>query len=279
VHRLDHVAGEGAEHLLAVLELDRVAQARRVEVGREPTLRHPHAVLAVRRDLARLLERGIEQLRLRNHRVEHPDPQRLVRVEVPAGEHQLGRAPRADQARQEVADADVAGGEPDADEDRPEARTLGGDPHVAGQREREPAADRRTVDRRDDRLLALVEREDRLGEILLHLVDVSELAHRLGARDTHVVALEVRPRAEAAPGSVQHRDADPAVAGDLVRRLAKLRHEPHRERVHPLGSVERHHGDFAPTAIDLDALHGTSGLGMRFRIVRPFHPGTGCRTR
>ena len=74
------------------------------------------------------------------------------RVDEVAGEQQLGGDRGADDARQEVAHADVARREAEADEGRVHARRLPRDAHVGGERQREAAAAGRAVHGGDDRL-------------------------------------------------------------------------------------------------------------------------------
>ena len=87
------------------------------------------------------------------HGRDEADPLGLVGLHVAPGEHQVGGAGRADRARQEEAQPELAGGEPVVDAGRAEVRRGRGDPQVAGERQAEPAADRRAVDRGDHRLV------------------------------------------------------------------------------------------------------------------------------
>ena len=59
---LAHVVGERPEDLGAVLELHRVPETRRVEVGPHAELGHVHAVLAVGGHQLRELDRAVDQL-------------------------------------------------------------------------------------------------------------------------------------------------------------------------------------------------------------------------
>src|SRR5581483_5399181 len=114
--RFGHVAGEAPEHLGAVLELDGVAQARRVEVRPEAELGHEDAVLAVGRDLPGEVGGRGEELVAGHDPVEHPEPGGLLGGEAAARQHELRRDRRSHDARKRVARADVARGEADADE-------------------------------------------------------------------------------------------------------------------------------------------------------------------
>ena len=85
------------------------------------------------------------------------------------------------------------GDQPDPDESRDEGRGVGGDPDVAGTREREPGAGDRAVDRGDDRLLERADRPD--VRVVRPLERLADAAGELGE------LLQVLPRAEAAAGA------------------------------------------------------------------------------
>ena len=87
-----------------------------------------------------------------------------VGVDVAAGEHDVERARRADLARQQVRDAELARGEAVVDAGGAEVRGVGADADVARAREAEAAADRGAVDRADHRLVHLADREDHVVE-------------------------------------------------------------------------------------------------------------------
>ncbi len=85
----------------------------------------------------------------------------------PPGQHQFRRNRSADQARQEIANAHVAGGQPDADEGRVHPRAFPGDPDVAGERKSKPAAAGCAMDQRDNRLRAAPHLDIDIGQIAL----------------------------------------------------------------------------------------------------------------
>ena len=136
-----------------------------------PAFGHPEPVLAVGPHLGRQRDRGGDDVGGGHEAVQHPEGVRLGATEVPPGQHELAGAGRADDARQEVAHADVARRQTDADEDRTEGGVRSRDPEVAGEGERQPAADRRAVHGRHHGLVALVHGEDHLGQVLLVAVD------------------------------------------------------------------------------------------------------------
>ena len=95
---------------------------------------------------------GRQQLGGLDHAVDQADAFGLLGAQQAPGEHQLQRAREADGAAQEVGAA-VARDQADLDEGGPELGVARRDPQVAHAREVEAGADRRAVDRGDDRLL------------------------------------------------------------------------------------------------------------------------------
>jgi hypothetical protein len=95
---------------------------------------------------------GVHQVLGRHHLVHQFDAVRLVGVDDAAGQHELAGHPRADDPRQHVAGAHIHRREAGLDEHRAESGLFGGDPDIGVQRERQPAADRRAVDRGDHRI-------------------------------------------------------------------------------------------------------------------------------
>ena len=83
-------------------------------------------------------------------RLMSPQDSAVVRVDRVAGEEQFGGAGMADDARQDPRTA-VAGHQADLEERRAEDRIVGGDAHVGEASDIVAEADRRTVDRRDQR--------------------------------------------------------------------------------------------------------------------------------
>ena len=127
----------------------------RVDVRPQPELGHVHAVLVVLRDQRGEVHRGVEQLGAASSS--------RLRKPMRSASSAWNRRPVSmssaaivgpDDARQQVARADVARRQADLDEVRREERVVAGDPQVAREREREPAADRGAVHRRDHRLRA-----------------------------------------------------------------------------------------------------------------------------
>ena len=103
------------------------------------------------RDFERQGLRGAAHLGLRHQHIGEADPHRLVAGNAAAGVEQQRRLLRADEARQGHGQAE-AGMEAEPVEIGAEPRLAAGDAEIGHQREAEPAADRRAVDRADDRL-------------------------------------------------------------------------------------------------------------------------------
>ena len=140
-------------------------------------------------------------------------------VDEVARQQQLGRHRRADDARQEVADADVAGREPDADEGGVHARRLAGEPHVGGERQREPAAAGGALHGRDDRLRRPAHEHHELADRALR---AQATLHRAADRAVAVtrVLLQVEPGAERSPGAAQHDHARLAIVVQPAEEVA-----------------------------------------------------------
>jgi hypothetical protein len=117
-----------------------------------------------------------------------------------------------------------------ADLGEPEAGLRRGDAHVAQQGEREAAGDRRSVHVRDERLREPGHRAERPRARLEQPLPVRPVAAELG---------DVHPRAERAPGAGEQRAVDRVVGGERVERAGQREAQLDRERVAPLGPVER----------------------------------------
>ncbi len=85
-------------------------------------------------ELARPGERGVEQLVVRDDAVHEPERVGLAGVDRVADEVELERPRLADQSRESLRPSEP-GDDPEADLGLPEARRLGGEPHVARHRE------------------------------------------------------------------------------------------------------------------------------------------------
>src|SRR5262245_50481815 len=114
--RLTHVAGVARQQLRAVLEVDGGLEAPGLQVAPHDLLRHPYAERAVGADELGGLQRGVDDVAVGHDARHEPDAVGLAGLDHAAGQHQLERARGADQAREQVADADVAAGQADADE-------------------------------------------------------------------------------------------------------------------------------------------------------------------
>src|SRR5581483_7857318 len=103
----------------------------------------------------RVLEDGI------GDRAHEADPQRLLCVDLAAGEDQLLRDPQAADAREPLRAA-PAGDDAERDLGLPQPRATRGVAKVAAERELAAAAEREAVDRGDRRLRHLLQQPRRL---------------------------------------------------------------------------------------------------------------------
>ena len=183
-----------------------------------------------------------------------PHPLRLLRLHQLAGEAELlGDGRREHGARRRVARRDAS-------------RQLGiaedrrgrGDPQVAEQRQREPAGDRRAVDRGDDRAPAAADRLEgdraRLDQLLAVLQVAAELRR-------------VHPGAECGAGARQHDAAHLVVAGEAAEGVGELQPQLDRERVSLLGAAQRDERDLLVTLDRQQPGHGGM-LSTRARVAR-----------
>ena len=210
-------------------------------------------------EAARQRARGVHQLVVRHDLVDHADAQRLLGIEVVAGQRPaVGRFPAAQRGEQEARVGDVA------HLGLGEHRLVGRDGDVGGELVPEAAAHRPAVDRRDDRLAEPPHVRPRAGARAVLAVQYSMnsacLALRigmaraaLGGLPLVVAGAERRPRA----GENDHLDC--AVRVGLVEQAVQLGLERLGERVHPLGAIERDGRDLLVHAVeDVRPAHGAS---------------------
>ena len=152
-HGLGEVTGEARQHLRAVLEVDAGLQAADLELAPHHFLRHAHAERAVADDELGGLERGVDA----------PSPSGTTRVTSPMRSASAASISRPVSSSSNARDAPMSRGSihdtPMSQPDRPtrmnatlKRADCRRDPHVAREREREPAARRGAVHRGDDRL-------------------------------------------------------------------------------------------------------------------------------
>ena len=131
------------------------------------------------------------------------------------------------------------------------------DADVARAREAEAAADRGAVDRADDRLVHLADRDDDVVEQLERAPRDRRDREAVDVRDDARV-LEVGARAEPVARAGEHDDAHVVVVAQRLERLAQRDHHVERHRVHALGPVQRDERDIGPRLVDQDELMRTS---------------------
>ena len=160
------------------------------------------------------------------HPVHEPESQRLLGVDSPAGEHELHRALLADDARQTLRAA-AAGDDPERDLGLAELGRLGGDDHVAQQRQLAPAAEREPRDGRDQRRAAI---GDPLPE-----------RHRRGFSTSwnvrSAIALMSAPAANTSSLPAITMQCACSSASSFLDRRRELLHHLGRKRVPPLRPV------------------------------------------
>ena len=105
-----HLPAGRRQDLAAVLQVQRRLQARRVEIGPQHLLGRLHAEFAVPAECFGDRQRVVDTSRRQPR--DDAQPQCLVGVHRPRGQDQVERRARTDDARQGVADADVAAAEP-----------------------------------------------------------------------------------------------------------------------------------------------------------------------
>ncbi len=181
----------------------------------------------------------------RRRRPRRRSPSRASSARKPAaGRQPLERARRAEQPAHEPCAARV-GDETDVDERGHEARRVGGDANVAGERERQPRAGGRAVHGCDHGLLERADREH------VAVVVAAQVAGDVAR--ARLELLQVLADAEAAPSAGDHDRAD-----GRILRLLERREEPactaRVQRVQHIRAVQRDRQD-AAVARDFDLGH------------------------
>ena len=245
-HALAEVRGANELGLCPGLALELLGERRRLR-GVEQALRLPDGAGRHRGEQLGHLGRAAAELRGGYDLGDEPPLQRLRCGEPPAGREPLEGPRGTEQPAGEPRPAGV-GHEADADERGNEARLVRGDPHVAGEREREPRAGRGAVDDGEHRLLEPADRQHLLVEPVTEaLGDVARAGLKL---------LQVLADAETAPGAGEHDRADRRVAS-LLERGGERSLGGAVQRVQNVRSVERDREDRS-VAPALDFGHGGS---------------------
>ncbi len=239
----ERVVGSVRERAQRAFEQQPRMDTRRLQPHHGDGLVEPHRRLRHQRDALRHGTRALHQLGMRHHLVDHADAQRLLGIEVVAGQRPaVGGLPAAQRAEQEGGVGDVAHFR------LREHRFLGRDRDVGRELVPEAAAHGPAVDRRDDRLAEpphVHPERDPVTVAALPILDVvgDRLALRVGmARAGLRVALVVAGR-EGAAGAGEDDHPYRAVGVGLVEGAVELRLELVGERIHALGAVEGDGGD------------------------------------
>src|SRR4051812_6288999 len=228
--------------LLAVLVLDRRPFGRQLERGPHALLGQPHAPRRQGGDLLGGLKRPVEQRIVIDHGRDEPDALGLLDVDAAAGEHELVRARRPDQPRQQPADRHVAVRHADVHERHPEDRAARRVADVAAEREGEAEPRGGAVERGDDRLRRVAQAHDQARHVLLVGEAIPRRVAAVVARRV-AVAAQVEAGAEPPPGAREHDGAARAIGGDGIELLVQRTAELGRHRVQPVGAVEREQPD------------------------------------
>src|SRR5438094_8278696 len=218
---------EGAHRFLEMwplhrfVELDDFPLHDRRQVGVEEV--RPRLSLDRRERLGRVegdlgggLDSSIQELVLGQHLVDKADAARFRRVDDAAGEHEFHRLAEPDDVHEQPGAGELRQ-HPDTDEAHRQPGTLGGVPDVAGEGDREAGSDGDAVDRGDNRLRALDERDP----VLAPVADAHCIAVLFGLLNAAVPALNVRTCAKALAGAGEDDGTDLRV---LVVGLDRLPH-------------------------------------------------------
>ncbi len=205
----------------------------------------------------------------------------LGRREHPAGVAPLSCGADADQPWKEPRRAGF-GDDPASREHEPESSVVGREPHVHRQGHRDADADGRAVDRSDDGLLAVEDPQRHHAATVARHTD-RRLDVRAALGERLAATTEVGPGAERAITRTGDDHGPHVVVGvDLVERVDDLSHHHIRERVHPLGPVQRDRRHRVGHVVDdLGVLHASqtmspartsdagSDLGLTPGVQRP----------
>src|SRR6266516_2240642 len=218
---------EGAHRFLEMwplhrfVELDDFPLHDRRQVGVEEV--RPRLSLDRRERLGRVegdlgggLDSSIQELVRGQHLVDKADAARFRRVDDAAGEHEFHRLAEPDDVHEQPGAGELRQ-HPDTDEAHRQPGTLGGVPDVAGEGDREAGSDGDAVDRGDNRLRALDERDP----VLAPVADAHCIAVLFGLLNAAVPALNVRTCAKALAGAGEDDGTDLRV---LVVGLDRLPH-------------------------------------------------------
>ena len=207
--------------------------------GPHHALDGPHREGRVGRDLPGQLGGGRTQLGVGHHPVDQAQLVGLLGQQRATGEGDLGRLRVAHHAGQQPR-APALGEDAALGEARVELGRLAGDAEVAAEGDVEAVARGTTVERAHRRRVEVVEHDRRgIAEVELAGVGVegAEASERpLGAAH---LGLEVEAGAEGPAGAGEHDHAHLAVAVGLQQVLGQRLQHRARDRVHPLGGVER----------------------------------------
>ncbi len=129
-----------------------------------------------------------------------------------------------------------------------------GNAQVAGEGEREPAAERRAVHCGKDDLRRRPDVDHQVGEVALAGLAGREVRVRPRGGDRAPV-LQVEPGAERAPRAGEHDHLAAVVGGDAVEGVVQLPDKAEVDGVETVRAVETDGGDVLGDGLDLDGRH------------------------
>ena len=245
VHALDAVLGRHRQLVQAALVLEARRSAPSPRRRAPPAWRAGPRSAGAWRSAGPAPSRASSHSPCRRHLVDEAQPLGLGGVDPPPGQHQLHRPLLADHARQPLRSA-AAGDDPERDLRLAELGRLGGDDHVAQQRQLAAAAEREARDRGDQRRPASRRAAARTTAAGWRS-DSSKVrsAHRpdVGAGGEHLVATR-RSRCSGPPG--RRRSASTAVASSSI--------SSGESALRASGRFRRHRATWPSTLVSTSAL-------------------------
>ena len=203
---------------------------------------------------------------LGHRRADQADLLRAHGLEALAGEEQLARRRLADLG--DHVRRDHGGHDAQAHLGEAEVRAQGGHRDVAGRHQAAAPAERGAVHARHDRLRALVDGEEEVGQGL-------RLAQVLLAREAGhgLHPLQVGARAEGGPAAAEHDHAHGVHRAEVEEHLAQLGDHQAVERVARVGPVEP---DARHGALELDLAAAPGCIGGSIAHAATFGGGLHC---
>ncbi len=227
--------------------------------------RHLHVERRLRGQLCGLCAGGFHQVVGSNDLRDQALFERVGSGHVGGFEQNFQRPARPDHARQEVGHAPVGRGA-DPPVGAGDEGLLGGDPDVAGQRQRKARSGCGAVDRRDHRIGDTSQVDDRRVQRLGPAPHLRGQVDRV-VFDAGFEAVDVAARAERLAGAGDDQRPQRRLVGEPGEGGPQIQDHLGAHRVEAVGAIE---GEGADLAVDLDSqrgqLGGTDGLGRHLAL-------------